>query len=279
MRTFSLALGLLVVLVAAPVLAQNSESSGGRGGEPAVRPAKNGSDMQARPVKAPDTNPGDPTTKHVRRTGGIAERNPAMWRDVTDDDVNDILAFTREYLPAMNADLVKIREADPAHFRQVCRRLRFEIRQLRALKADNPEAFGKAIEEKQLQVRARDLAATIRQTTDSAEQGRLRQELRSVLQRLLDAELVTRTAQIHRLEQALQRVRDEMRERQTNRDAFISKQLEDIIKAPPDQDVFEPSFGPRPEPKREGKPDAKGEPKHNAKPDAKGDAKRAPGGF
>jgi hypothetical protein len=176
-----------------------------------------------------------------------------MFRDATEEEVNDILAFTREYMPQINADLLKMRETDPAHFRQMCRRLRFEIRQLRALKTENPEAFQKALEEKQLQAHVRELAQAFRKSSDPAERDRLKQELRGRLQKLFEAEAFTKRAQIRRLEEALKKLRDELQNRETRRDEFIDKQVNDLTSPRADVEPSEQPGTPKAEGKREGK--------------------------
>jgi hypothetical protein len=259
MRTWMPLMGIaLLLLTAAPALAQATNPAAAGGSDTATQPPKApATDTSAVPAQGQS---GD----HPRRAAGFGEHNPSMFRDVTDEEVNDILAFTRENMPQVNAELVKMKDSDPSHFKQMCRRLRFEIRQLRELKSSNPEAFAKALEEKQLQAHARDLAQSFRKSSDPAERDRLKTELRTTLQKLLDAELITKRAQIRRLEDNLKRVRDELQDRETHRDDVVSKQLEEMTSPRADADPLDV-------PKGDGKHGPKAEGKHEGKRPAGGD--------
>jgi len=259
MRTWMPLVGIaLLLLVAAPVLVQAANPAAAGGGDTATQPPKApAADTSALPAQG---QPGE----RPRRAAGFGEHNPAMFRDVTDEEVNDILAFTRENMPQVNAELVKMKDSDPSHFKQMCRRLRFEIRQLRELKTSNPEAFAKAIEEKQLQAHAREVAQSFRKSSDPTERDRLKTELRGTLQKLLDAELITKRAQIRRLEDSLKRVRDELQERETHRDDVVSKQLDEMTSPRADADPFDV-------PKGDGKRISKAEGKHEGTRPAGGD--------
>jgi len=157
-----------------------------------------------------------------------------MFRDVTDEDMAEILKFVGEHLPWMKADLEKMRDADAGRFRQVSRHLRFEIAQLRRLKEQNPDAFRQAIEEKQLKFRSQELAAKVRAAADPKERQVLRGELRNVLDRLFDAETATRAAQIRQLESRLQALQKELQDRAAARREIVDKRLEDILKPRPE---------------------------------------------
>ena len=257
MRTWMPLVGIaLLLLASAPVLAQATAPM-----TPAApAPKAPAADQPAAPAPAQ-------TGDHPRRPAGIGEHNPAMFRDVTDEEVNDILAFTRENMPEVNAELVKMRDSDPSHFKQMCRRLRFEIRQLRELKTSNPEAFAKALEEKQLQAHARELAQSFRKSSDPAERDRLKTELRTTLQKLLDAELITKRAQVRRLEDNLKRFRDELQERETHRDDVVNKQIDEMTSPRADGDSSDASTGP-----------AKTDTKHGPKAEGKHEGKRPSGG-
>jgi len=175
---------------------------------------------------------GEPGPRHFRGS--------TMFRDATEKEIEDILAFTGEYLPTVHEDLVRLREGDPDRFRQMCRRLRFEIRQLHALRAENEEAFRKAIEERQLEGRIRERIEALHQTENPADRDRLRRELREMLQRRFKAELFARRAQVRHLEEVLKRIRQELAEREARREEFINQQLEEMTRPPPKPEQREP---------------------------------------
>ena len=87
-------------------------------------------------------------------TGRAPYRVSPMFRDLTDADIADVLAFVGEILPWLKDDMEKMRTAEPDRFCQTCRHLRFEIAQLRRMKEQDPAGFRMAIEEKRLRYQA-----------------------------------------------------------------------------------------------------------------------------
>jgi hypothetical protein len=104
-----------------------------------------------------------------------------IFRDVTEADIADILAFVDENMPWLRPELDRQRATSADQVRQVFRHLRYEVAQLKDLKSRDPEAFRKAIEEKQLRFRSQDLAAKARAAADPAERDALTEELRKVI--------------------------------------------------------------------------------------------------
>ena len=174
----------------------------------------------------------DRPREHSRR-GGLRKMpmGPGIFRDVTDQDIHDVLQFTQQHLPMLHEALQQMRESEPARFRALCRRLRFEIGQLKALQKTDEAAFQKAIEEKRLQFLARRVADRLRAAQDPAERDRLRTQLREMVGKLFDAELATREAHIRLLEKKLEEIRAELRERAAQRDAILDKWLEKMIQS------------------------------------------------
>ena len=198
---------------------------------PAVAKAAAAAETPA-PGPGAKRRPGE--TDRDDRHGASRTRIPPIFRDATDDEIADIMAFTGQYLPWIRAELDKMRQADPDRFRQTCRRLRFEVAQLRGLKERDPAAFQKAIEERQLRTRSQDLAAKVRTATDPKEKQGLTNELRQVLTRIFDAEMVTRAAHIRGLEERLESVRNELKDRSAHRQEIIDKRLDEALKGTPE---------------------------------------------
>lgn len=223
------------LLAAAPIPAKD-----GPGGSPeglaATATAGPAKTPRPTPAAIPSTPGPDAAREGAPPEGRGHVRVAPIFRDVTDADIADITAFATENMPWLVPELNRQRDSAPEQFRQVCRHLRFEVAQLRDLKNRDPEAFRKAIEEKQLRFRSQDLASKARAATDPKERDALAQELRKVLEHLFDVEMATRGAQIGQLESRLDALRKELAQRAASRDQVIKTRLEDALKGKqPDQ--------------------------------------------
>jgi hypothetical protein len=266
MRTVGLTLALAIALTAAAglVLAQVADTTGSAGkatvlstptstATPTASPIP---DKPPHPMKGPGPDGGRGKGGPGGRDGpnGLGPERPfPMFRDVTDQEITDILAFIDINMPWMRPDLDKMRQAEPDRFRQVCRHLRFEIDQLKDLKAKDPAGFSKAIEERQLRARAKDLLTKVRAATDPKEAEALKNQLHDVLGKLFDAELATRKAQIARLEQQLGSLREDLQKRAAARDDIVATRLTDVLNGKTDAIGHEPEKTDKPD--KPAKPD------------------------
>ena len=211
-----------LALVACPIFAKEDTSGYADGTALAAAPT-------AKPAKpAPQPSSGDREGQTPDGRGGV--RVAPIFREVTDAEIAEILAFIDQNMPWMRPDLDRQRESDLEHSRQVYRHLRYEVAQLKELKARDPAAFGKAIEEKQLRFRAQDLATKARAATDATERAAFTEELRKVLDKLFDVELATREAQAAQLESRLGALRAELKTRSANREQIVKTRLDDMLK-------------------------------------------------
>ena len=225
---------LVLVLGLSAAGAARAETDASNPPERSDEPAATQPDKTPADAPPPRRLIGERIREHFREKFGRGEapeltRGPGIFRDVSEEELEAILAFAREHLPWISEALEEARTSDPERFRAICRRLRFEIGQLRALKASDPEAFQKALEEKRLQFVARQLAARVRDAETDEERQTLREKLRETVARLVDAELVTREAQIRLLAKRLENLRAELKERASQREAVIEKHLEEML--------------------------------------------------
>jgi hypothetical protein len=237
---FVLCLGGLVAGSALTQAADRGDRSD-RGGPPAVSPT---GVPPGPPMKgSPDEGRG----RDIFRTAPI-------WNDITDEDVTKIMAFVGENMPWMKADLEKLKESDQARFRMVCRHMRFDIEQLKALQKADPKAFKDALEERKLRAEVADLAAKARATTDPKELEALKEQLRPVLGQLFDKELAVRTAQIAEIEKRLDSLRKDLKDRTAGRKDIVETRMDAMLKGVPE------GAGDRPAPPPGKGPSGKGTP-------------------
>jgi len=161
-------------------------------------------------------------------------REPAIFRDVTDEQVENILAFVRKYMPWRVESLQKMQESEPEQFRQLCRRLRFEVSQLLHLKDRDEAAFHKAIEERRIRMRAAELAQRVRETRSPQEREALVQELRGVINEMFELEMATQEAHIRGLEERIEQLRRELRDRAEHRREIVEQRLREAMEDRPE---------------------------------------------
>lgn len=235
-------LALAAALVAASILAMAEEDEpkpapdGPRRGPGGVqrRPGSRG----PRPARPPD---GERPRFGEHSPFG---RGPPIFRDVTDEQIETILAFMKEHMPWRLESLQKMRESDSGRFRQFCRGLRFEIAQLLQLKKRDEASFRKALEERQLKMRAMTLAHQIRQTEDAQQKEELTAQLRQVLNRTFDLELATHEAHIRGLDERIEQLRRELKERAEHRSEIVEKRLKEAMEGKRETPFRGPSKGP-----------------------------------
>jgi len=265
----------VLVLAAALVVAWSPAMAGQRGPEPVPdKPGRGPSGMDRRP--GPPAHRPEGPRSHRPPAGERARpgerrpfgRGPSIFREVTDEQIDEILTFMKEHMPWRLEGLQKMRESDPQRFRQFCRWLRFEVTQLLHLKERDEAAFRKAIEERQLKMRAMTLAQQIRKTADPRKKEELTGRLREVLNRTFDLELTTHEAHIRGLEERIEQLRRELNERAEHRREIVEKRLHEALQGKPDMPFRGPpkgapkrgkryKEGPRPEkPERGGPPPA-----------------------
>jgi polyhydroxyalkanoate synthesis regulator phasin len=222
----SIAITIGLALLAGPVFSK--DDGAGHSDPAATAPATGASARPAKPAS------GDADRDGQSQDGRSSMRVAPIFRDVTEADIADILAFVDENMPWMRPELDRTRTASPDQFRQVCRHLRYEVAQLKDLRKRDPEGFRKAIEEKQLKFRAQDLANKARAATDQAERDGLVEELRNVIDKLFDVEVAAREAQIAQLEGRIEALRQELKTRAANRQQIVKARLDDMLKGKDD---------------------------------------------
>ncbi|KPJ74978.1 MAG: hypothetical protein AMS14_04480 [Planctomycetes bacterium DG_20] len=247
MRHGLAALGLAVTLVAASSLALAEEPEpapgGPRGGPP-------GTDKRPGPPPRPPhgSYPYGPPNGEQPRHGEYRSygRGPSIFRDVTDEQIEAILAFIGKHMPWRQEALEQMRQSEPERFRQYCRRLRFEIAQLQDLKGRDEAAFRKAIEERQLKMQAITLARKIRETENPREKQELTAQLREVLNRTFAVELTTHEAHIRGLEERIEQLRRELKDRAEHRQEIVEKRLQEALQGKTEPPFRGPPQGPPP---------------------------------
>jgi len=249
MRQIGLMVGMVLVILWAAGAAFAERAEPARGESPKVS-------AEESPPMPPDPSVRTEGRQHEGRPGGAEEgpegsrfRVPRLFRDATDEEITDILGFMKENMPWMHQEMEKLRQADPDRFRQVCRRMRFEIGQLRALKERNPEGFRQALEAKRLKFHSGVLAAKVRAAQSPEEREQLAAKLRKTLERQFQLETASQEAAIRRLEERIADVRKELQERAARRKEILQQRLDQLMSEKANLETpGEPSQAPPPPP-------------------------------
>jgi len=236
----NLAIILTALLLAGWPLAAAVAQTPGEGPPPPDRlapPDRNGRPDQPRFGPPPY---GHRPPRHEGQPGSGHGGGFRMFHTPDKKQTEELLAFVRQHMPWRIAGLEKLRDERPEMFKAVIRRLRFDVAQLQRLQENDPQAFQAALEEGALRYRSMELASQIRQTDDPERRKALTAELRGVVERLLEAEQRAREAQVRELEERLQRLRDQIRERAEHRKDIAEQLMQRLLAEPPKRP------GPRP---------------------------------
>ena len=256
MRPVGLMAGMVLVMLWAAGAAFAERAEPARGESPKV------SAEESPPMPPGPPMPPAEGRRHEGRREGVGEgpdgsrfRVPHLFRDATDEEITDILGFMKENMPWMHEEMATLRQTDPDRFRQLCRRLRFEIGQLRAMKERDPEGFRQALEAKRLKFHSGVLAAKVRAAQSPEEREQLAAKLRKTLERQFQLETATQEAAIRRLEERIAAVRKELQERAARRKEILQQRLDQLMSEKADLETpGEPSQAPPPPPEHQPPP-------------------------
>lgn len=243
MRHLPLIVGLAVAWLAWAAAAPAGEPGAAPAAKP-PKPAPSMSDEGPPPPPPPGLPPGEGEPGRRGDQRPPHGRIPPIFRDVTEDQIQKILDFVAKYMPWRQEELREMRAKDPQRFRMTCQRLRFEVAQLLRLKESDEGAFQKAIEERRLHRQAADLAARLRTTDDPKAREELTRELRKTFDRIFDLEMVTHEAQIRGIEERLEVLRRDLRDRAEHRRQIVEQRVKDALEGRPDPAARPPGEGP-----------------------------------
>ncbi len=102
-------------------------------------------------------------------------------------------------------------------------------------------------------MRAVDLAAKARTAEDPQEKEAFTKELRKVIDRMFGLELATHEAHIRGLEERIEQLRRELKERAEHRREIVEKRLKEALEGKPEPPFRGPSKGPPKGPPKRGK--------------------------
>ncbi len=136
----------------------------------------------------------------------------------------EILASVEQSDPAMYQRLQRLKEADSQAYVVTLVRVARRVDRMNS----NPESRARFQQIQELEARLKALAEAHGQA-GSPEQARLRREMSTIALQLFDAKQAERRAQLSELEAKMQKLRDEIQERDAQRDALIEAYVDQLV--------------------------------------------------
>lgn len=154
---------------------------------------------------------------------------PPIPMKLSDEQVEEIKAFLKEYDPARLDKFERVSAENPFAARRMLEEIYPEVMKMKEMQKRNPEEFSRMVEERKLDAACMKLAETIRgmKSDDSARASKLA-ELKTQLGKLFDLREAGKERQIAKLEEELTRLKETVRKRKTNKDSIIDTHIKEI---------------------------------------------------
>ena len=211
---------LLVLALSAALAVALMESSFGQENASGRAPAKGG---EAAAKKPSATGPvSRPVRPRRRPRGGRAA--------LTDQKKAEIMAFAKEYMPELYAQLVKLQKDDPRQARRLLGRLHWVL--LLVQRYPPGEVRRAAVARRRLSVDISKVRRAYGEATDKAQKAKLREQLAELVGERFDYDQIVKEYDVKRLEKQLADLKAEIAERRRNRAKTIAAIMERLLSPP-----------------------------------------------
>lgn len=174
------------------------------------------------------------------REDGPAASKPALT-PLTDAEQAELLGWIKQRRPEHLHRLEELRQDRPQQYQMALRMLWRWYQSYKQLPEPLREDF---LVEQELRMKTWRLAQAIRQAPDEQARAKLIEELRGALNRQFEAELKVQRWRLKEMEERLAKVRQDLQQRQENRQAEIDKRLDGLLKASTQPGGRPPEGGP-----------------------------------
>jgi hypothetical protein len=212
---------LLVLALSAALAAALMESSFGQENAPGRAPAKGG---EAEAKNPPATAPAASRPTHPRW------RPRASRGELTDEQKAEIMAFAKEYMPELYAQLKKLEKDDPRQARRLLQQLYWVYRRVQRYPAG--EVRKAAVARRRVSVEIYKVRKAYGETTDKAQKAKLREQLTKLVGERFDYDQIVKEYDVKRLEKQLADLKAEIAERGRNRARTITVLVEQLLNPP-----------------------------------------------
>ena len=208
---------LLVLALSAALAVALMESSFGQENTSGRAPAKGG---EAAAKKPPATGPAASRPARPRR-------RPRGGRALTDQQRAEIMAFAKEDMPELYAQLETLQKEDPRQARRLLGRLRWVW--IRVQRYPPGEVRKAAVARRRLSVEIYKARKAYGEATDKAQKAKLREQLTELVGERFDYDQIVKEYDVKRLEKQLADLKAEIAERRRNRAKTIAAIMERLL--------------------------------------------------
>ncbi len=158
-------------------------------------------------------------------------RRGRRWRrrPLTDDEIQELLAFAKEHMPAgIHAQVVKMLKTDRRKAEPLLRYIKSIHDRVKKLPPDVAKAFMASHEVNVALFKAR---REYHKTTDAAAKAAIVKSMRELLGRQIDSDLIVKAHAIKQLAQRVADLKAELGRRRKNREAIVDEELTKLLKS------------------------------------------------
>ncbi len=170
------------------------------------------------------------------RNGPRPPNPPMPPRQLSDEEVAEVLEFLRGWDPYRVQRLEQFRERNPHDYMRTLQESYFEMKRVQEMQKSNPEAFEEMKKERGLEMQSFQLGEQIRKSEDAAEKDKLKADLKPVLEQLFDVREKHKDQEIARLEEDLKRLKEQVEKRRKNKESVVERRLRELSGEQPDDD-------------------------------------------
>lgn len=144
----------------------------------------------------------------------------------SDEEIEKAMEVLRAYDAKIAEHADSLRESNPERYRMLVRRYMPQIRRLMYLKESQPETYELHLDEARLGAESERLSRELRENSGNADE--LRKQLRDAVAKHFDLRQQIKEQQLIRLEEAVEKLRDQLDERLKMKESLIDQRMEEL---------------------------------------------------
>jgi len=211
-------------------------------------------DSAAAPTEKPRHAPRPaPPEKQGRGPAKRADSAQPVWDSLSEDQRKALESFTQEHFPGMYLELKRLKEKNRKRFTERMRQVAPELQRMEQTLRDDPEQGSLMIQERQLDLEIRRLAAKFAAATDEDTKPALRKQIHKLCEKAFDCRHQRRALEIRELEARLTELKARHTRAAQMREQLVAQEVKERLEPPPPPKTEE-----QPGPKKKEKAKEKG---------------------